>query len=222
MAVPDEVQRVFDEWEEAGRPPQPAVEWQRARWIERYPALTANFEDIPAHLNRQLVRARVVNSPATPAGMFDAMVTTYAWGWSTSPVGPARAGRVLTAGVAEVGPRLLAARERVLTDGPLAGYWSLARESRVPGLGPAFGTKFLYFCSADGHRALILDELVGTWLTQRTAVKVRSSGYVRRRYERYLDALAEWGADLNVDAQQIEELIFSDEARRRDLPGWGG
>src|SRR4051812_26666246 len=87
MAVPGEVQRVFDQWEEAGRPPQAAVEWQRARWIERYPTLTAKFEDIPAQLNRQVVRARVANLPATPAGMFDAMVVTYAWGWSCPPLG---------------------------------------------------------------------------------------------------------------------------------------
>src|SRR4051812_26666247 len=45
-------------------------------------------------------------------------------GLVVSPVGPTRAARVLNAGVAEIGPRLLAARDRVLTDGALAGYWS--------------------------------------------------------------------------------------------------
>lgn len=60
--------------------------------------------------------------------------------------------------------RLLAA------DGPLGAYESLARDScaRLRGLGPAFGTKYLYFTQPEGAatEALILDAFVARWLVE--------------------------------------------------------
>lgn len=220
VAVPPEVQRVFDEWQAAGQPPQPLIAWQRERWIERYPALTAKFNALPDQLDRAVVRADVLDKPLTDQGMFDAMIATYAWGWSVTRVGIARAARVLTAGPQQVGPALLGAREMLLAEGPLAGYWALARDNKISGLGPAFGTKFLYFCSAEDARALILDRLMATWLAARTPLTITASRFTKRDYKSYLDKMSSWSEELETVAPQLEEIIFSDEARRRGLPGW--
>lgn len=77
VTVPAEVRRVFDEWEEQACPPQPAVAWQRDRWVARYPPLTATFNALPAHLDRATVRA-IVGQGLDKPGMFDAIVATYA------------------------------------------------------------------------------------------------------------------------------------------------
>src|SRR5687768_11773861 len=142
MAMPAEVKRVFDEWDANGRPAQPTIAWQRERWVERYAGLSAKFNALPNQLNRTNVRAIVQAKPATTQGMFDAMIATYAWGWSMTRVGIERAAPVLNAGAEAVGAKLLAVRQRLLADGPLEGYCALARPQRIVGLGPAFGTKF--------------------------------------------------------------------------------
>lgn len=179
MPVPGEIQRVFAEWEARDRREQAPVAWQRERWLQRLPELAPQLEALPAELDRQAVRDIVSAKPITTQGMFDAMIVVYAWGWSTTPVGIRRAGRVLSAGPQVVGSRLLAVRARVVEGGALDAYWSLARAQRVPWLGPAFGTKFLYFVSPDGARALILDDIVSSWLRQKVGVTIASSRWVR-------------------------------------------
>lgn len=47
---------------------------------------------------------------------------------------------------------------------PLDAYQALAGPCRTKGLGPAFGTKYLYFLSTQIRPALILDRLVVAWL----------------------------------------------------------
>lgn len=220
MAVPDEIQRVFHEWEARDRCAQASVPWQRDRWIDKLPQLTPLFEALPPDLDRGTVRAFVSSRPITPQGMFDAMVAVYAWGWSTSPVGVLRARRVLLAGHEVVGGQLLAARARVLEAGALEGYWALARAHRVPGLGPAFGTKFLYFASADEGRALIFDKLVSDWLRGRVDIRIPPARWVRSGYEYYLAFMQSWADELSIDAHVLEELVFTDEASRRGLQGW--
>ena len=94
MTVPTEVRRVVDEWDAQGRCRQPAMGWQRDRWVVRYPALVANFNALPDQLDRATVRANVLDKPATNQGMFEAMNATYAWGWSVTRAGIGRAARV--------------------------------------------------------------------------------------------------------------------------------
>jgi hypothetical protein len=198
------------------------VPWQRDRWIARYPRLSCQFEALPARLSRAVLRENALQAPETAGGMFDTMIATYAWGWSTTHVGVSRAARVLNAGADQVGPHLLAARSRMLADGPVAGYWSLAREHHVHGLGPSFGTKFLFFCSADEDRALILDNLLANWLRRHHRLEVAAGRYVKKDYKTYLAAMRRWATDLGIAAHELEALIFTDEATRRNLPGWGG
>jgi hypothetical protein len=85
-----------------------------------------------------------------------------AWGYGRVGYGPFRVRRVL-APVPDPGERLQAAAGELARGGPTAAYALLGDSGvpRLPGPGPAFGTKFLYFCSPPGDRtALILDRLV--------------------------------------------------------------
>lgn len=150
--------RVFEEWDARGRPAQAAVAWQRERWLASLPRQAPVLEALPDRLDRSTVRQLVLEKPLTASGMFEAMVIVYAWGWSTSRSGVTRAQTAIGAATRPLGSALFAARDGVRNGDPLAGYAALAGPHRVGGLGPSFGSKFLYFVSPEGRRALILDQ----------------------------------------------------------------
>ena len=165
---------------------------------------------------RQLVR----DAPATTRGMFEAMVIVYAWGWSVTSVGVTRAQSALGAGVERLGSALLAAHEAMRLGGPLDGYTALAGPHRVKGLGPSFGSKFLYFASPQDSRALILDQLVADWLAREEALSLNPTRWSVRTYGAYLSATDEWSSGLGISSHQLEEIIFTEEATRRGLATW--
>jgi hypothetical protein len=162
----------------------------------------------------------VLQRPTTAGGMFEAMVIVYAWGWSTTTVGVTRAQRTLGAGVDRLGSALLAAREAMLTGGPPAGYAALAGPCRVPDLGPSFGSKFLYFVSSEGRRALIFDELMASWLTREAALKLNAARWSRATYATYTTSMLSWSSRLGIADHTLEEIIFTEEATRRGLSAW--
>jgi hypothetical protein len=67
------------------------------------------------------------------------------------------------------GVQLQAAAGAAAAGRPVEAYTNLGDNgtARLPYLGPAFGTKFLYFCSSAGGRpALTVDRLVARWLRE--------------------------------------------------------
>lgn len=218
--VPREVRLAYQRWDERGRPAQAAVWWQRERWLAAIPDYGSLLSELPDELDRSYVRGMLVGMPTTAVGMVEAMVIVYAWGWSTTPVGPPRAQKALAAGVERLGSALVAAREAMLTDGPLAGYVALARSHRVPGLGPSFATKFLYFVSPDGRRALIFDELVASWLARKAALTLSPTRWSPATYDTYMNLMHAWSSRLDIANHQLEEIVFTEEAMRRRLSVW--
>jgi len=90
--------------------------------------------------------------------------------------------------------------------GALAGYEQLGGASRMHGLGPAFGTKFLFF---QNREALILDDLLATrWFRGVTGVNLRPTVWNTNLYETYLTAMHDWAADANVEPASIEQAAF--------------
>ena len=152
--IPHAIVRMCERWDAEGRRAQAAAVWQRDRWMAAMPDHAGMLGGLPNRLDRSIVRQRVRDAPATTRGMFEAMVIVYAWGWSVTSVGVTRAQTALGAGVERRAPALLAAREAMGLRGPLDGYTALAGPYRVKGLGPSFGSKFLYFASPDDSRAL--------------------------------------------------------------------
>jgi hypothetical protein len=110
-------------------------------------------------------------------------------GWSTSRIGVTRAETAIGAGIQPLGSASLAARDAVLTGDPIAGYAALAGLHRVAGLGPSFGSKFLYFVSPEGRRALILDQRVADWLGREVALSLNPTRWSMRTYTTYLTAM---------------------------------
>ncbi|MFG3577803.1 8-oxoguanine DNA glycosylase OGG fold protein [Micromonospora chersina] len=95
------------------------------------------------------------------------LVASVAWGWGKGGFGPTRLGWILDGNTRWEAPpravmerRLAGAVETLDREGAVASYRYLLGDGQIPGLGPAFFTKFLYFADrAAGGRgcALILD-----------------------------------------------------------------
>ena len=99
----------------------------------------------------------------------------------------------------------------------------MAGPGRLTGLGPAFGTKFMYFCPqmSSCPPAIILDKLVANWLNSNVGTAINPVPWRPAAYARYVQLLVGWGSKLGVAADDIEECIFVASAAAR--PGqWSG
>lgn len=128
------------------------------------------------------------------AGEFFLIV--MAWGFGTASVRWPRQAAMLTRN--DHSDKLLAVIDRVRTGGAGAGWSALWGENHVDGLGPAFGTKLLYFSAyrhAQSPRPLIFDSNVRRALNDRMTGLARTFSYRRRDYEAYLCLAEAWAAD---------------------------
>jgi hypothetical protein len=121
------------------------------------------FAGLPDRLTRPVVRGACQRAADAPADAAPAFLTVMAWGYGQVGYGPFRVRRLLD-GTANADAQLQAAAGMLSEGGPVEAYALLGDNGvpRLARLGPAFGTKFLYFCSPAGKRpALILDRLTG-------------------------------------------------------------
>jgi hypothetical protein len=111
--------------------------------------------------------------------------------------------------------RLQAAAGTAVEGRPVDGYACLGDHgiARLPHLGPAFGTKFLYFCSATSSQpALILDRLVARWLRENAGLPLNELRWSVSTYVRYLEIMFGWADELALAADELELCIFSTQA----------
>ena len=183
--------------------------------MDEFPGHATVLSGLPDGLGRPQVRDACGDAASSPAAALDAFIAVMAWGYGRVGYGPFRVWRVL-ASVPDPGARLQAAAGELARGGPAAAYALLGDDGvpRLPGLGPAFGTKFLYFCSPPGGRtALILDRLVATWLRGNTGLRLNEARWSVLTYQRYLAALSDWAAETAVTPDELETCIFLAQAR---------
>jgi hypothetical protein len=146
---------------------QHAVDVVPARWWQRDLLLPFDEEDYsPVPLSRDDVTAEARRCRGTGTWL-PLLVTSFAWGWGNRGFGPTRLSWVMRGGwrsprpsPEEIERRLVAAVDVLDRDGAPAAYELLLNEGRIPALGPAFFTKFLYFASKSSEvkcPAMILD-----------------------------------------------------------------
>ena len=193
--------------------------WHRDRWVDALPLHEETLRALPLQIDRHAVGAASAGADDEPAAAVRALIAVMVWGFGTRGYGPFRVRRMLRAADA---PRRLALVSRTLRDaGPLAAYRRMANSSdcRVAFLGPAFGTKFLYFCQpppTSGARALILDRYVADWLQREAAFVVDPWSWSPAAYGRYLDQMQAWAELLKCAPDDLERLMFEVIATERD------
>lgn len=203
------------------------VRWWRERLHpDQWPAFLTGSEAVRP-VSRQEVHAEAAEV-AAPGGGLRLLWASVAWG-----AGPrlrlcskridaahgASAVRAGPAGAARLDDQL---REvaRLAND---RGTRGRAYETLHPGrgqliryLGPAFGSKFLYFagCDAPEHPCLILDSRVAQSLRRRGWTSLGTQGgWPATTYERYCVLAQRWSDELQLEsADQVEKWLF-DQSR---------
>ncbi|MFF0384333.1 hypothetical protein [Streptomyces sp. NPDC004286] len=188
--LPDAVVRALGRWWEAnasvyadGTPGAHTVRYTPGRWARSAPwpsALAPTSAGGDAAVSRAEVAAAVADALRREA-FREALVATYVWGkgkrGTPGGSGPATLHKILAFDGLDVvlATAVAALRER----GASQAYAAL--RGQVPGFGPAFFTKFLYFTGAavppaHGPRPLILDRVLARRLRQLAAAVGHESG----------------------------------------------
>jgi Putative 8-oxoguanine DNA glycosylase OGG-like protein len=155
---------------------QRGIPWSRSRWKQALPAYAHLLDELPPRLDRATVRRACER-----AEPHEALVTTMAWGFAKTGYGPHRVQKMLlTDGLHDRLATVLHALDEL---GPLEAYRLLGGACRIVELGPAFGTKFLFF---HDESALILDAIIGGWFRAATGEDLRVTQWRPGLYERYL------------------------------------
>lgn len=165
-----------------------------------------------------------------------AYVAVGAWGTGSRVLSRRRALKPLkelskTGELDQVGHSLVRAVELAVTQSPEAAYLALhgprnrrtassattdgSGGLRVGGLGPAYGTKFLYFaaydaCVAEGQRPpLILDSNVAQAVSWLTGTQWPSGNWLPDTYAAYLDLACSWAKQWGTEPDVIERVLFA-------------
>lgn len=216
MAVPVAMRHVVNDWRAGGRPRQDGIAWPRRRWIAAFPEHNDHLAGLPERLARADVRASCVDAAHGGVATKRAFLTAMTWGYGNVGYGPWRTARILRTTPNAV--ELLADVAAVLVaDGAIAAYARLGSSRRLKWFGPAFGTKYLYFCQQreSARPALILDRLIADWLDKSGGLRLNPVPWSTATYRRYIEHMWTWAEALGVAPDVLEERIFVDEARKR-------
>lgn len=210
-------------WRAAGSPAQPGVPWRRPSWIRTFPRHKSTFEKLPELLDRKATRAVALDAPAGVRSAEAAFLVSRAWGEGMNGYGATRALDIFDLNPEVSGALLNVAR--VLRDtGPDAAYEALsnASESRLKKLGPAFGTKYLYFSQPEGQqpRALIHDAQIAKWFRTRAGTSLGSEDWSPPIYAQYLRTMHDWAAELECEPDDLEMCIFRSMAPAGSQWAW--
>jgi len=217
VVVPPRLRWLVDKWRSIGSPEQDGIAWPWQRWAERFPAEAQTFQALPQRLTRPVVRRACQDAAASPVAAERAFLTVMAWGYGGTGYGPYRVQRVLEA-TRDAGPILRSAADELASGEPVQAYARLGDHgaARLPGLGPAFGTKFLYFCSPPGTEpALILDRLVAGWLSGHAGLRLNQIRWSASTYLRYLTTMSEWADEMTLPPDKLEACVFMAAAADR-------
>ena len=220
--VPESAKTAIAKWLERGSPPQVGIAWPRQRWIERFPGSRELFSGLPDQLDRRIVREHCASAGSSPEEAERAFLIVMTWGYGDVGYGPFRVARIL-GDTRDASGRLQRAVQSLASGGPLDGYDALGDygQSRLKWLGPAFGTKFLHFCSPPRlPPALILDRLVADWLRINAELSLNPVPWSTQTYRRYIDLLTEWARELAIEPDELETCLFTEEAGRAGSQ-WG-
>ena len=149
------------------------------------------------------------------------------WGYGLVGYGPFRTRRILDR--PEAAAELLEVARVAQSDGGRAAFKLIADRRNAGGrsflkwLGPAFGTKYIYFLTAKSNPqepAPVMDAVVYRWFRKHAPDrKLRVDFWHTQSYEQFLNSLNEWASDISqrfgqeIRVDDVEYLIFAEGSR---------
>ncbi|MFP5021922.1 8-oxoguanine DNA glycosylase OGG fold protein [Pseudonocardia phyllosphaerae] len=209
--IPDDLRRRFDAWNDA-RPEQEPSSWTPRTW-RRWLGDRAVFDRLPERVSRNAVTRQfevAAESADDLALVTDAFIAAMVWGYGPVGLGPYRTRRVL-----DLNPHAPGVLAKALDDahkGDRKAAFEAMAGNKLKYLGPAFGTKFLYFASLTAGRddavCPVLDSIVAGWFRTHTTFAPKIAAWSWPVYRRYLEILDAWSSELGIRSDQVELLIF--------------
>lgn len=228
MTTPDALITTYKRWQYAGRPTQVPSRWNRKSWTNQLGQYEEFFNGLKIdRIDRkqavQLSPHKVTNEEEAVQVFLLAML----WGYGLVGYGPFRTRRIMDR--PEAVAELLEVAQVAQRDGGLAAFQLIAdrrsggTKSFLKWLGPAFGTKYIYFLTAKSNPekpAPVMDAVVYRWFRKHSPDrKVRVDFWHTPSYKQFLDCLEEWAFDITqqfgqeVRLDDVEYLIFAEGSR---------
>ena len=186
---------------------QPGIAWPRARWQRAFPGVSM-FHTLPDLLDRTTVRSVCATAVMSEDAAKDAFLAAMAWGYGEVGYGPWRVKKAFQD--PDAGKKLLAVAETLKEGGPVAAYTVMSGASRLHRIGPAFGSKFLYFADPryrSSPRSFSTDLLPSGCAKTPPFSRIPCLGLPRptRRTE---DHMHEWATALGAQPEALELAMF--------------
>lgn len=134
------------------------------------------------------------------------------WGYGDRGYGPYRVSRMLSVENAE---KVLAEVHSLCSGGKPKEAYDFLRKNRLPILGPAYGTKFITFCTPRETSAPIYDSYVAMWIERFapqdfTQAPIASISWNPRTYSRYSRWIKEHSDHFGCFPDEVELVLFRD------------
>lgn len=227
MTTPDALITTYELWQKAGRPTQIPSRWNQKSWTNQLGQYEDFFKELKGDRidRKQAVQlAPIVTNEEEAVQVF---LLAMLWGHGLVGYGPFRTRRILDR--PEAASELLEVAQVAQRDGGLAAFRLVVdRRSEGEGsflkwLGPAFGTKYIYFLTAKNspqEPAPVMDAVVYRWFRKHAPDrKLRVDFWHTPSYEQFLKSLEEWASDINqrfgdeIRIDDVEYLIFAEGSR---------
>ncbi|WP_155807489.1 8-oxoguanine DNA glycosylase OGG fold protein [Brevibacterium sp. VCM10] len=227
MTTPDALITTYERWRQAGRPTQVPSKWNQKSWTNQLGQYEDFFKELkgdPIDRKQAVQLAPVVTNEEEAVQVF---LLAMLWGYGLVGYGPFRTRRILDR--PEAAAELFEVAHVAQSDGGLAAFKLIAdrrnggERSFLKWLGPAFGTKYIYFLTAKNNPqepAPVMDAVVYRWFRKHAPDrKLRVGFWHTPSYKQFLNSLEEWAADISqqfdqeIQIDDVEYLIFAEGSR---------
>lgn len=211
-----------EEWKLRNLPPQDPVLWNLEPWVSALPQFTEFLKSLAAqnlgYIDRNLVK-KIIQHNFLSNKIVDGFLASLVWGYSSDPRGPFRASRILSDSNIE---QIIRKTINFLDKGDINNAYKQLVEHGPKFLGPAFATKYLYFAARDGMnpKPVILDSLISLSLEAWGNYRINSQNAKAANYVDFLDYMKKNADDLNVSVEDLELILFSEQARQKKSLTW--
>jgi hypothetical protein len=212
MKINGRLQQLVENWKSQGMPKQESFDWSKSkkRWIQTFPESEYFVASLPSQLGREQVSHIFSNSQTSPEEKF---LSSMIWGYGDVGYGPFRVRKILDN--VRIETVLRESLELCRQELPLESY-SYMKDNRIPGLGPAFGTKWLYFASLGYQEMPIYDSLVAQWMSKNyhdfdfSHRSLSSELWNLKTYSLYFSFVKFHAEYLKISPGEVELVIFND------------
>jgi hypothetical protein len=215
-SVPPELQRLFKQWDAAGRPVQRSFPWKSSGWTRWLPEHASSLEALPNPIGRSAVTELFADISDEDSAV-RAFLAASVWGFGDAGYGPYRT-RTILDNNPNFASDLILFGKIAQTQGGLAAFEHAVQQRRsnrgyFKGYGPAFASKFIYFATAAAPEAGIfpvMDKIVASWCRKHMQdLRLRLDWHSAASYGEYLARVAEWADELRIRVDEVEQLIFT-------------